>query len=192
MTLTDMKKVVEGIAGLRGVFVTLMPDCLLFDSWMRQDSEWVAEDVASYFGDLVRSNREGLKALSAWAADMQVTIESADTLVVLRELEGGLVVSYVFDRQTPIGMVRLNVKRLMVRLKVALPSVELEERPRVDRILDYLNRYAPDPHAVLMRVALQTGIALEDLERPERLNDAQTDDIEESVKSILGLDTLAA
>ena len=55
MSLTDMEKAVEGIAGLRGVFITLMPDCLLFDSWTRED-RWHAEDVASYFGDLVRDS----------------------------------------------------------------------------------------------------------------------------------------
>ena len=191
MSLTDMTKVVEGIAGLRGVFVTLMPDCLLFDSWIRGNSDWIAEDIAAYFGDLVRSNREGLKSIESWAADMQVTIESADTLVVLRELEGGLVVSMIFDRAIPMGMVRLNVKRLLVRLKVALPSIEIEERPRAERLLEFLDRYAPDPHAVRMRVALQTGISLSEFDRPEGLSDAQADDIEESVKNILGLDSLS-
>jgi hypothetical protein len=190
MSLTEMEKAVEGIAGLRGVFVTLMPDCLLFDSWMRED-KWHAEDVASYFGDLVRANREGLKAIEAWAADMQVTIESADSLVVLREMEGGLVASMVFERTVPMGMVRLSVKRLLGRLAVSLPAIEIEDRPRGERLLDYLERYAPDPHAVRMRVALQTGIPLGELEHPENLSGGQLDEIEESVKFILGLDTLA-
>lgn len=52
---------VGDIPALRGAFVTAMPDCLLFDSWSREQEDWTVEDVASYFGDLVRANREGLR-----------------------------------------------------------------------------------------------------------------------------------
>ena len=191
MTTLELDEVVEGVPALRGLFVTLMPDCLLFDSWMRPGGDWTPEDVASYFGDLVRANREGLKSLRSWSADMQVTIESADALVVLKELRGDFVVSFVFDRETPLGMVRLFVKRLLQRVEVMLPEAHVEERPRAVRALEFLQRYAPDPHATLMRVALKSGLSMEALERAESLDDAAADRIEDAAKDILGLETLA-
>ena len=127
MTTLELDEVVEGVPALRGLFVTLMPDCLLFDSWMRPDGDWTPEDVASYFGDLVRANREGLKSLRSWSADMQVTIESADALVVLKELRGDFVVSFVFDRETPLGMVRLFVEAPGVEVPMDFDPDEADE-----------------------------------------------------------------
>ncbi len=92
-TRTPIREVVADVPSLRGIFVTAMPDCLLFESWTRPEESWVPEDAASYFGDLVRANREGLRALQSWSAEMQVTIESADLLLVLRELRGDFVVT---------------------------------------------------------------------------------------------------
>ncbi len=191
MTEVGLERAVEGVTALRGVFITLMPDCLLFDAWMRPGSEWVPEDVASYFGDLVRANREGLRALRSWSAEMQVTIESADSLVVLRELQADFVASFVFDRETPLGMVRLAVKRMLGRIVTALPQIIAEQRPRAIRLVEFLQRYAPDPHAAMLRVSLQTGILLEVLERPESIDERDLEPIEESVKDILGLEALA-
>jgi predicted regulator of Ras-like GTPase activity (Roadblock/LC7/MglB family) len=186
-----LEETVAGVTALRGLFITLMPDCLLFDSYVRPGSDFVAEDVASYFGDLVRANREGLKSLRSWSQDMQVTIESDDSLVVLKELRGDFVASFVFDRETPLGMVRLFVRRLLDRLEASLPDTEVAERPRAVRALEFVQRYAPDPHATLMRVALKSGLAMDALQRPETLDDAAADRIEEAALDILGLDQLS-
>lgn len=78
---TDLQKAIDNVDFLHGVFVTMMPDCLLYDSWMKSDFDWVAEDIASYFGDLLRANREALKALQSWSSQMQVTIECGDRLL---------------------------------------------------------------------------------------------------------------
>lgn len=191
MKPSNLKEAVAGVTPLRGLFITLMPDCLLFDSYVRPGGDFVAEDVASYFGDLVRANREGLKSLRSWSQDMQVTIESDDTLVVLKELRGDFVASFVFDRETPLGMVRLFVRRLLDRLETSLPDTEVHERPRAVRALEFVQRYAPDPHATLMRVALKSGLAMEALQKPESLDDAAADRIEEAAKDILGLEQLS-
>jgi predicted regulator of Ras-like GTPase activity (Roadblock/LC7/MglB family) len=191
MKPTNLDETVAGVTALRGLFITLMPDCLLFDSYVRPGSSFVAEDVASYFGDLVRANREGLKSLRSWSQDMQVTIESADTLVVLKELRGDFVASFVFDRDTPLGMVRLFVRRLLDRLEASLPDTEVTERPRAVRALEFVQRYAPDPHATLMRVALKSGLSMDALQKPESLDDAAADRIEDAAKDILGLEQLA-
>jgi hypothetical protein len=190
MAKSSVQEAVSDVPSLRGVFITAMPDCLLFDSWTHQDETWVAEDAASYFGDVVRANREGLKSLKAWSAEMQVTIESATVLLILKELRD-FVVTLAFERDLPLGMVRLHTKRVLDRLSDILPKLEATERPRAVRIVEFLEKYAPDAHAVLQRVSLRTGIGIDSLRSPDRLPAEQTDLLEESVKDILGLETLS-
>lgn len=185
-----LEQVVVDVAPLRAVLVTAMPDCLLFDSWVRENDEWAPSDVASYFGDLVRSNRGALKSLGSWSSEMQVTIESADTLVVLREINEHFVAGCIFDRAAPLGMVRLHMNRMLERIAAGLPEIRAEERPRSVRVIEFLQRYAPDPHAVLMRVSLRTGISMEALENPASLADADTEKLEAAAKRILGLEQL--
>lgn len=190
MTTPNLSHSVDDIPSLRAVFVTAMPDCLLYDSWVRTDSSWRAEEVASYFGDLFRANREGLKALGSWSADMQVTLESPEHLILLRELSSDFVCACVFERDAALGMVRLHLQRLLERVKVSLPRFEVAQRPRGVRIVEFLHRYAPDPHAVLLRIALRTQLPMEDLDRPEDLGDGQVAKLEATACEILGLQAL--
>ncbi|MEZ4372160.1 MAG: hypothetical protein R3B07_15105 [Polyangiaceae bacterium] len=187
---TQLADIVTGIPSLRGVFVTAMPDCLLYDSWCRPEEEWIGEDVASYFGDLVRANREGLKSLGAWSSEMQVTIESGNILLVLRELATDFVVALAFERNAPLGMIRLHVKRLADSLLDYLPKVAPEDRPRGVRVTEFLMRYAPDSHAAMRRVALRTGIPIATLEQPADLSTEQVALLETAVRDILGLEAL--
>jgi predicted regulator of Ras-like GTPase activity (Roadblock/LC7/MglB family) len=186
-----LQRAVEDVPSLRAAFVTAMPDCLLYASWQAKEVEMAVEDVAAYFGDLLRSNRAGLKALGAWSADMQITIESADSLVILRELNADFVVGCIFERGAALGMVRLHVRRLIERITEHLPVTHAIERPRGVRIVEFLDRYAPDPHAVLLRVSLRTGIAVEALQAAERLSDEQVARLEEAACRILGLKQLS-
>lgn len=186
-----LEQAVAEVPQLIGIFVTAMPDSLLFSSWVRAGTEWSAEDVASYFGDLVRANREGLKALGSWSSEMQVTIESAESLVVLRELSTDFVCGCVFERNAPLGMVRLHLKRLLERVTAALPKVQPEDRPRGMRIMEFLDRYAPDPHAVALRVSLRSGIPIDDLRSPASLDADQIRRLEETACKILGVNQLS-
>lgn len=185
-----IEQVVAEIPQLIGIFVTAMPDSLLFASWVRPGTEWSAEDVAAYFGDLIRANRQGLKALGSWSSEMQVTIESAESLVVLRELSSDFVCGCVFERSAPLGMVRLHLKRLLERVVHALPRVQPEDRPRGIRIMEFLDRYAPDPHAVTLRVSLRAGIPLEELRTPATLSADQVRRLEDTACKILGVHQL--
>lgn len=185
------EQAVAEVPQLIGIFVTAMPDSLLFSSWVREGTEWSAEDVASYFGDLVRANRQGLKALGSWSSEMQVTIESAESLVVLRELSTDFVCGCVFERTAPLGMVRLHLKRLLERVSQALPKVQAEDRPRGMRIMEFLDRYAPDPHAVTLRVSLRSGIPIDDLRAPASLTADQIKRLEETACKILGVNQLS-
>ncbi len=63
-------------------------------------------------------------------------------------------------------------------------------RPRATRLLDFFRRYAPDPHAALLRLSLRTGIPVDLLEAPDALDDAQVDAIADSIRDILGQDTV--
>jgi predicted regulator of Ras-like GTPase activity (Roadblock/LC7/MglB family) len=186
-----LEETVAEIPQLIGIFVTAMPDSLLFSSWVRDGTAWSAEDVAAYFGDLVRANREGLKALGAWSSEMQVTIESAESLVILRELTSDFVAGCVFERSAPLGMVRLHLRRLLERIRHVLPTVQAEDRPRGLRIMEFLDRYAPDPHAVALRVSLRAGISLDDLKAPGALPPDQVQRLEDTACKILGVKQLS-
>lgn len=178
------------IPNLRTAIVITMPDCLLYDSWSRGESSWSVDDAAGYFGDLVRANRRGLQSVGAWSTDMQITIESADALLLLRELDEHFVCCAVFERATPLGMARLQLKMLLERVRASLPDLGVEERSRGVRVMEFLERYAPDPHAVLLRVATRTGITLEQLRDPAGLSDPQVQAVEDAAKRILGLEQL--
>ena len=190
MTTPYLTHSIEDIPSLRAVFVTAMPDCLLYDAWIRADSSWRADEVASYFGDLFRANREGLKALGSWSSDMQVTLESPDHLILLKELLADFVCACVFERDAALGMVRLHLQRLLERVKVSLPRFEVEQRPRGVRVVEFLHRYAPDPHAVKLRISLRTQLAMGRLERPEELDDGDVHKLEAAACEILGLQAL--
>jgi hypothetical protein len=121
---------------------------------------------------------------------MQVTIESSELLLILRELSSDFVVGFIFEHGTPLGMVRLHVKRVLLLLQEILPRIEPEERPRAVRIAEFLTRYAPDTHTALHRAALRSGIALDVLRTPEYLAPSQVELFERSVCDILGLESL--
>lgn len=185
-----LKQIAADIQPLRAAIITIMPDCLLYDAWAREDTNWVLEDAASYFGDLVRANRNGLKAIASWSAQMQVTIESSDSIVMIREITNDFVLSCVFDRTTPLGLIRLDMRRMIDRVAETLPKFEPEARPKGARIVEFLQRTAPDPHAVILRLSLRTGIPAEGFDRPEQLTEKETSAVEEAACEILGLQAL--
>jgi len=110
---------------------------------------------------------------------------------VLRELSSDFVCGCVFERSAPLGMVRLHLKRLLERVTQALPKVQPEDRPRGARIMEFLDRYAPDPHAVTLRVSLRAGISLDDLKTPATLSVDQVRRLEETACKILGVNQLS-
>ncbi len=190
MTTSYLTHSIEDIPSLRAMFVTAMPDCLLYDAWIRSDVSWKADEVASFFGDLFRANREGLKALGSWSSDMQVTLESPDHLILLKELSADFICACVFERDTALGMARLQVGRLLERVRVSLPRFEVTQRPRGVRVVEFLHRYAPDPHAVKLRISLRTQLAMDRLDRPEQLDAGEVQKLEAAACEILGLQAL--
>ena len=129
--------------------------------------------------------------MRSWSREMQVTIESADLLLVLAEIREDFVVAFAFERSAPLGMVRLHVRRVMQQLQEFLPKIEIKERPRAIRIIEFLQRYAPDPHAVLFRVSLRMGLDVDELKDPTALTPDEVELLETSVKELLNLERLA-
>ncbi len=74
--------------------------------------------------------------------------------------------------------------------EVDTPDDDGPTRPRAVRLLEYLQRYAPDPHVSLLRLSLRTGIALERLDRPELLTNEQVEAMAASVRDIIGKEQL--
>jgi hypothetical protein len=88
-------------------------------------------------------------------------------------------------------MVRIYVKRILAVLDEFLPRVEPIQRPRGIRILEFLDRYAPDAHAVRHRVALRSGIPHDVLQnKADQLSEQQIEALEMAVCDILGLDKI--
>lgn len=194
MQMLDLASLAEGVPGLRGIFLSAMPDCLLLDSYLPHHDPWPSEELASLFGDLLVKHRQTLQLLQTWSPEIQVTIESSDFTLILREIRSDFVAGFVFEPTSPFGMIRLFSKRLQDTLAQQLASLQPEPSASADsraaRILDFLQRYAPDPHTSLMRLALKTGIPLENLEQPSSLAPAHLHKVEEAVCDILGIDQL--
>lgn len=55
------------------------------------------------------------------------------------------------------------------------------------RLMKYLEDHAPDTHAALLRVSLQTGLPLTRLRSPDSLSDAEYTKVSESVRLIVGV-----
>ena len=70
------------------------------------------------------------------------------------------------------------------------PAVAEEDMPKGTRLIKYLDAHAPDTHAALLRVSLQTGLPLTLLRMPDSLSDDEFAQVEESVRRILGVEQL--
>jgi len=176
------------LQNLEGVVIVKMPDCVEWGSWTR--ASWSPSEVAAYFGDIVRANRAAMKVVAGSTEGLSLTIEAPNHRILTQELRPDTAVVYVFDDVAPLGLVRLQAKRLCKVISEHLPSEALEQRSRAERIMEFLLRYAPDAHAIPMRVSLQTGIPIDALRDPASLDDAQTDLLEAASQDILGVATL--
>lgn len=70
-------------------------------------------------------------------------------------------------------------------------SARASARPRAVRLLEFFRRYAPDPHAALLRLSLRTSIPVERLEAPESLDEAQVESLAVAVRDILGQEQMS-
>jgi hypothetical protein len=134
MEQLSLATLIADIPSLRGVFVTSMPECSLYQSWSSPSEQWDTEQAGKYFGDLVRSNTSALKSLGAAPENMVVTIESGDLLIVLRCVKR-FAIGVLFHRNTPLGLVRLHVGKIVGRLESGLPDIQVKDASRAARAI---------------------------------------------------------
>lgn len=191
MSKIQLEALVEHIDALRACVIITMPDCLLHTVYQRDGEAWDPELVAAYFGDVMRSNRQNLEQLDTWTDEAQVTIEAPNRYIVIRQLNADFVVAFAFERDAALGMVRLHMSRVLGGITTLLADAKPQELSRGRKLLDYLGRYAPDTHAAMLRLSLQTGLPMALLQQPDDLSDTEFTAVASSVQRILGLDRLS-
>lgn len=99
--------------------------------------------------------------------------------------------------RTSLGDIRTTFDRLVGErpgtadpIREARPTKEGERRPRGLRVVEFLQRYAPDPHAVLLRTSLRSGLSMESLNQPQDLTEQQVAHLERTACDLLGLESL--
>ena len=90
------------VPSLRALFVMALPDGLLYDRWTRDDEEWHTDGIINYFSDLMRINRQGLRALQFWPDAPHITVESSESVVTVAE-SGRFAVGFVFEPRLQFG-----------------------------------------------------------------------------------------
>ncbi len=186
--MTWLKSAASSVDHLEGVVVAKLPECVAWEAWHK--GSWEVEEVAAYFADMSRAGRNALKTVGALGDDIRLTIEAGEKLIITDELSASFVAVFIFQKKIPLGMARLRMRQVSRIIRDHLPSSDVAERSRAERIMAFLLRYAPDAHAVPMRVALQTGIALERLNQPAALTREETAQLEGAARGILGIQQL--
>ncbi len=187
MFTENIAHMIQDTESLQAVYVSTLPDGLLYDTWTREDLSWNLTDAVSGFGELVETGRDVLGIFGA-ESPSQMLIESPSAVIVLRELGKQFLACLIFDRETPLGLVRLHTQRLLQGIQRALPSHASDDLDRGAQLLDYLENQSPDPHASRLRISLQTGITIDQLEEPEGLTHDQVALLEQAICDIMGLD----
>jgi predicted regulator of Ras-like GTPase activity (Roadblock/LC7/MglB family) len=182
------------IPSLQGVIVSVMPDGLLYDSYVPPSASWMADDVALKLAEVLQYSQQLSRAFDCSPSN-QMTLETDDGIVVIRELHQQFVVGTLFSEDLPMALIRSFSLRVIERIEQELAKKQTKSTPQAAsnamRVLRYLKQYTPDPHTSMMRVALKTGIPLSTLNQPQELNAEQTTKIETAVKEMLGLEELA-
>lgn len=160
----------------------------LFGSWIRDQIEWDVSAAAGFLDDLMRSIHRGLGTIGASQKGTRVVIDNAEARILVEEAPDRFVCCAVFERAAEETL-KAQLETMMSRISALLPQVSLEQRPRGARLIAFLERYAPDPHAVLLRLSTRTGIPVETLQNDAAsLDDGQVTEVEQAAKRILGLD----
>ena len=173
---------------LECVVIIRLPDCTGWAEYSRGGLD--TGEIAAYFGDIARANRNALKIVGEHEPDLGLILETGTRLVLCRDLSPRFVIAAVFANQLPLGLARMRLKALAKATLAHLPTDDVAQKSRAERILDFLTRYAPDPHTVPLRLSLQTGIALDALHAPGDLDPRQTERLEAAARSLLGLEHL--
>lgn len=188
IVMTWLEEICTKDHSLNGLVITQLPNCFTWDSW--QKIEFDCEDIAAYFGDMIKAQRNACQTISPVIEDIRLTIETEQFTILAIEISNHFAAIFIFDANIPLGMARLLLKRFRPIILEKLPTENVVERSQGERIMEFVKRYSPDAHTVVMRVSLQTRIPLDILENPATLSDEQIKKLERSVKAILGINNI--
>ncbi len=179
----------ESIEHLKGVVIVQLPDCVVWKSW--QSMAFDDTEIAAYFGDMVKAQRQACQSLNKGLQDLRFSIESDQLTLLVSELaKKNYVAVFVFSGQVALGLARYTVKRLSSIIAEHLPDEELVTLSPGRRVIAFIERYAPDPHAVMMRIALQTKIPFDRFNDPDNLTAEELMQIELAAQMILGVSNI--
>lgn len=173
---------------LQGVVITQIPDCIAWETW--ENADFDAEEIAACFGDMVKAQRNACRSLTDKMNDIKFSIESDKLTILASELSSSFVAVFIFTNQISLGLARFEVKNLSTQIIQNLPSKNVVVRSHPERVIDFIQRYAPDSHSVLMRIALQTKIPYDNLSQPNTLSKEEIKKLETSAKYVLGITEL--
>ena len=125
--LSQIDDLLQSVEGLQALIITVSPDNLLYDYWSRHDELDSADESATFFGDLLRVHFEALETLHIPQGNIQITVEVANRVLVVRNVRSSYVASFLFDDETPYGLLRMQVRQLFDDLLETLPFYEEEE-----------------------------------------------------------------
>ncbi len=125
MSENQLQPLVSGIKQLDALLVVMIPDCLLVNSWQRSGQSWDPEAAGAFLGQLVHSTGQGLQSVAGWeVTPASLMLESANGLVIVREVHEPYIVAYVFEPGTAIGWARLQVQRTINSIEQGLDTFQ--------------------------------------------------------------------
>lgn len=204
MTFVELAPVVHDIEPLRACLLVEASSGALGDAFVRGAARLVMEPdaLARAVAGLARAQTDLVTGSEPARA---CTLEWPEATVVVRAVGVDTLLVLYFAPDVALGLLRMHVGEVVSRVEAGLadgpgpqgdpasepPAVsELSARSRGRELLAYLDEHAPDTHAALLRVSLQTGLPLSVLETPERLSDDEFAQVAASVRRILGVEHL--
>lgn len=190
MSSLDLALAIQGIPSLRGVFVTALPECLLFDALLseeHQDTKSV-EEVAMLFGELLQTNQRTLQLLGAQQPHAQLLVEHQEMLFCIRPLPFQFALGIIYEPDVPLGLVRVFASQIAGHITSQLEDIARQAGSRGGVLLDYALGHLPEPSTVLRRLSLRTGIPMDTLHQPALLSEKETELLEGAVCDILGVE----
>jgi len=185
MLKQSLRVIASDIPGITAAIVVAMPDCLHIGGWEKGGESLPMEILGTYFGDLVRSNRAAMRVLEADPEQISLTIESLHRKVLIREVSKDFVLGVVFTSETPLGVARMGVERMVLPVTAELKAFEITERPRIQRAMDHLMAYGAEAHVMIDRIAIQTGIPTMKLrDESGTLTDSEIEMVIEKIKKL--------
>lgn len=180
-----LAEAVSDIDKIEALLIVQNPTGNVWESWKQSDFE--DQELAAYFADMVRAQRHICQELAPELQEIQLTIESNLLTVLVTELSSRFIGVFIFRNPVPLGLVRLAIKKLTERILSHLPTEVVEVESEAKRLIEFILRYAPDPHIVMERIALKARIPSERIYGVDNLSREEIARIREAAEEILGI-----